>query len=175
MHLHNTDILRFQCCDNTWPVTSCRRFETSCKCQVRIRTGTHSLLCHVPRRAYRHPNLICLPKASFQWSFHRNFRKQQRVEACGQGFVALYCDCVCRLSYTGKTAYRLHSRIHGVSVPADRHCWLCFSSSKLQIYRSSHSASMSHNWQPKHLRTKTQLVPPAMYFNMNYFLHLAFT
>jgi hypothetical protein len=43
----------------------------------------HNLICHVSRREWRHPNVIRLPKMSFQQRFRRNFRKQQCVEACG--------------------------------------------------------------------------------------------
>jgi hypothetical protein len=46
----------------------------------------HNLLCHVPRRACRHQNVIRLPKVSFQRYFRRKFRRKKCVEACETGF-----------------------------------------------------------------------------------------
>jgi len=74
MHLHNTDRLYV-----LNAVTACglwRRADVS-KQAASTKSGSalirHNLLCHVPRHAYRHPNVIRLLKVSFQPFFRRNF------------------------------------------------------------------------------------------------------
>ena len=113
MHLH---YVCFQCCDNIRTVMSYRRFETNCEYQVRINTVQHNLICHVPRSAYLHRNVILVPKVSFQRCFRRNCRNEQCVEPCGTRVRSVTLWLYCGLSHTAETACRLQSWIHGVSV-----------------------------------------------------------
>lgn len=104
-----------------WTVMSYRRFETSCQYQVRISTVTSQSTWSRPHevRIFIQTWFVCI-KCPSSGAFAGISVTNSASNPVGQGFVALHCDCTYRLCQIAETACRLQSRIHGVSVRADR-------------------------------------------------------